>query len=452
MRRALAERYNERLNDQGAFNVENAERNKAREVFVPKVGHITEIRRPVWRARIAHRYQDKSVRGRPAMTPKETIIAQDAFDAHLDAMEVRMAKFGARTELSRPIYKRPPAKGRPFERNDVLDARDIKRYGIKVDIGDALTKASLNRDMPDPNDRVWLAEHGARLLAGESHEEIMKNPPLGRPQSTIPIAVNLTRITRETAQSTIDAISEMSAKNLLAIKDNPVVIIQAIRDLLPWLETMPRPKVSGLAAALVSAYPRGAGTTWYQFGFPWRYLSINDIKQWKDLVRMWSLLVAPAFGADIMRPFEITGIRADAHIKSMYKISPTKELETPKYYKVSAPNRYTLSDLIEEFRWNKSDIMQKAYVLDLTTLEGMPLGLAIQQDYELNMSSGRALTDLYGGITPEDILEHYIVSPKKSPWRLRGVLPEFLEPEAPIIPPQPFAPPVIVEEKEEKEP
>lgn len=445
MRRALAERYNQKLSDPGAFNVENSQSNKAKETFVPKQGNPTEFRRPIWRARIEYKYQDRQVRGRAPMTQKQTIKTQDTFDKKLDRLQKE--KLVAKpTELRRPIYKRPAAAGRPFEKNEALEARDLKKYGIKVDIGDSLTKAALNRDMPDPNDAPWLAEYNRRLALGESHEEIMKALPFGRPQRTIPFAVNLERITRQTAQTTVDAINEMSVRNLKAIRDNPAVVIESIRKLIPWIETMPRPKINGLAETLQEVYPRGAKTTWSEFGFPYQYLDYNDVVKWKDLVRMWTLLISSGINADIMTPFSIVyGGRIDPD--NTYKIG---DYEVPKLNVAVGYDTVSLTGALEQLKWRSgSTFWTRAYVLDLDTLEVMPIGIAIQRNWMLSKSGARPFDQVYSGLDTYDILESITKEPKLSAWHEASITGKimpvsFLEPET-------YEEKKEVEEKKEEE-
>ncbi len=91
---------------------------------------------------------------------------------------------GNRT-IIRPNFIAPPIKGReiiPFEK---LQAVDIEQSGQKVQLGDKTIEKLFKVYINDPTDVKWIEEKNRRLQAGETEEDIERNPPMGRPQRKV---------------------------------------------------------------------------------------------------------------------------------------------------------------------------------------------------------------------------------------------------------------------------
>ena len=91
---------------------------------------------------------------------------------------------GNRT-IIRPNFISPPIKGREVLNFEKLQATDIEQSGIKVQLGDKTIEKLFKVYINDPTDVKWIEEKNRRLQAGETEEEIERNPPQGRPQRKV---------------------------------------------------------------------------------------------------------------------------------------------------------------------------------------------------------------------------------------------------------------------------
>ena len=88
-------------------------------------------------------------------------------------------------DITRTNFIAPPIKGRQVISFERLQAQDIAESGVKVQLGDKTIEQLLKIQVDDPTDVEWLDEKRKRLRAGESEDEIIRNPPLGRPQRKV---------------------------------------------------------------------------------------------------------------------------------------------------------------------------------------------------------------------------------------------------------------------------
>lgn len=86
--------------------------------------------------------------------------------------------------LDRPVFRRDAIKGRRLDEADTA---------VPIEIGEKTISKLFKIEVPDLNDRIWIKEKNKRLSAGETLENIMLNPPLGRLQRTVSKEVNFSQ-------------------------------------------------------------------------------------------------------------------------------------------------------------------------------------------------------------------------------------------------------------------
>jgi hypothetical protein len=97
-------------------------------------------------------------------------------------------------EITRPNFMAPKIRGRDALDFERLNATNIAQFGRKVQLSDETLDKLLGIDIPDPQDKKWLAEKSRRKALGESEEDLKANPPLGRPQRTVRKVVNIASV------------------------------------------------------------------------------------------------------------------------------------------------------------------------------------------------------------------------------------------------------------------
>ena len=111
-------------------------------------------------------------------------------------------------DMVRPSFKQTAPRARHGISEDRLRMIDIREHGTKVQLSEkALTKLSVM--VKDATDKKWLEEKARRIALGETIEELINKPPLGRPQRQKEERVNI-------------------GSNLLPLNDNIVLIESAI--------------------------------------------------------------------------------------------------------------------------------------------------------------------------------------------------------------------------------
>ena len=92
--------------------------------------------------------------------------------------------------LQRPSFTAPDILPRHEIDFDKINALNLAQFGAKVQLGEETLEALLGVSLPDPSDRSWIAEYNRRKAAGETEEQLKRNPPFGRPQRMIKKRIN----------------------------------------------------------------------------------------------------------------------------------------------------------------------------------------------------------------------------------------------------------------------
>jgi hypothetical protein len=204
---------------------------------------------------------------------------------------------------------------------------------------------------------------------------------------------------------------------------------------------MPRPKVTAVSEALQELFPKGSNTTWKEFGFPYRYLSGADATNVRDVLGMYILLVAPGNVEDVRAPLSMfrgdpvlvpspVGLREGkeeeaktAMVQDFVTVSTTTGVNyaVPNLKAQPLFDRITLSDALTDGKFLRKRVGARqlfwryANLLDLATLEIIPVGIAMLRDW-LHMVRGEP-PQTYAGFSWDQMLEKLDEDPEGNPFR-----------------------------------
>lgn len=121
-------------------------------------------------------------------------------------------------DITRPNFNAPRVLPRDPVDFDGIRAIDVAKFGQKVQLSQKTLDELIMMNMADPTDRTWIAEFNRRKLAGESKEDILANPPFGRPQRTVRKRVNIAEASLSTNEklNAIDALVREGKTETLA--------------------------------------------------------------------------------------------------------------------------------------------------------------------------------------------------------------------------------------------
>lgn len=87
--------------------------------------------------------------------------------------------------IRRNNFERPGISGRQVVDFAKLQARDLSDGGLKVQFGEKALEQLFKVQVADTNDVEWLLEYDRRRSAGDSLQQLLDMPPLGRPQRQV---------------------------------------------------------------------------------------------------------------------------------------------------------------------------------------------------------------------------------------------------------------------------
>ena len=108
--------------------------------------------------------------------------------------------------MKRNNFIAPPIKGREMIDFEKIQAQDISG-GIEVQFGDKTSENIFKVQVEDTTDVEWIDEYQRRLKAGDTAQDLINSPPLGRPQRQVSKMRNF----GEQGQSVNDKIELLSA-------------------------------------------------------------------------------------------------------------------------------------------------------------------------------------------------------------------------------------------------
>ena len=117
---------------------------------------------------------------RPQYIPKEA-----GFSAKIQPNNRRFIH-----SINRPNFEKAEIQPRKIVDFDKIQALDIAQFGSKVQLGEKTIEQLFKVQIGDPTDITWTTEYNRRIALGETPQQLIDNPPLGRKQRTKTEQVN----------------------------------------------------------------------------------------------------------------------------------------------------------------------------------------------------------------------------------------------------------------------
>ena len=204
---------------------------------------------------------------------------------------------GNRT-IIRPNFISPPIKGREVLNFEKLQATDIEQSGIKVQLGDKTIEKLFKVYINDPTDVKWIEEKNRRLQAGETEEEIERNPPQGRPQRKVSKMTNF-GAQGLSIQDKIEQLKSAIDQGHSESKTDMANVIAQTAQVLNNMNELRKLTTTGYNELKQLVNRLHVPKHWKGMGFEHRIYSLNQYRQEAGMINLFLLSNIPNINAPL---------------------------------------------------------------------------------------------------------------------------------------------------------